>query len=322
MAKVYDVTIVGGGPAGLAAAVNGASEGLSVVILDAAMALGGQARESSCIENYPMPLEVHNGVGGESLMLGFQAQAEKFGAELVCPAAAVHLESKDGELIVTTNTFREYHSRSVILSMGLYYRTLNATGIARFMKRSVFYGLPTSRSFANKHIAVVGGANSAGQAVVRLAKNPTTKVTLLARSPINRQMSAYLVNRIRNFPNVEVCENAEVQECHGTHKLECITVTRDGVKTELAIDLMAIFIGGIPHTAWLLGSVELDPKRFILTDTDLPTQMKRLQRETSIPGVFAAGDVCFGQTVKRVIGAASDGALAITSIHRYLGDRE
>lgn len=319
--NTFDVAIIGAGPAGLCAAINGASEGLSVVLLDSAMRLGGQARESACIENYPLPHGYPNGVTGEDLLQGFIEQAEKFCARIACPAQAVRLHQEKDCHIITTADFHEYKARTVILSPGLSYRRFVAVGVSRLMGRGIYYGIPSRASqFANKTVGVLGGANSAGQAAMRLARNQSTRVKLLARSPITNQMSTYLVNRMTAFNNVDVMEGCEVSKVGGKKRLEWCEVTRGRCTYQMQVDYLFIFIGAIPHTAWLQDRVLLDDKKYILTDSDLPdgTAEHVLPCQTSVPGIFAAGDVRHGQVVKRIAGATGDGVAAIQSIHRFL----
>lgn len=316
MTNTYDTLIVGGGPAGLCAAINGASEGLRVAILDAAPSLGGQARESSRVENYPLPYPLQDGVSGEQLMSGFTAQAAKFGVDIFCPVRAAHIEMDGSWKVVTTNDFQEFRAKCVILSMGLSYRRLDADNIGRYMGRGVFYGVPGHlNKFAGKTVGVVGAANSAGQAVLKIAES-AKKVYLLARSPLEKAMSSYLIERIKATTNIEVLVGAEIKAVDGNGTLKCIYL-KGGNGGKIMMDYLFIYIGAIPHTAWLLGAIEMDKSRFILTDVDLPGGGPRLPCETSMSGVFAAGDVRVGQAVKRITGAIGDGIAALQSCHRY-----
>lgn len=314
--KTYDTLIVGGGPAGLCAAINGASEGLNVAILDAAPSLGGQARESSRIENYPLPHPLEDGVTGEQLMSGFTAQAAKFGVDIFCPVRAAHIEMDGNWKKVTTTDFQEFHAKCVILSMGLSYRRLEAKNIGRFMGRGVYYGVPGHlNKFTGKTVGVVGAANSAGQAVLKIAES-AKKVYLIARSPLEKAMSTYLIARIKAVRNIEVLVGATVDEVDGNGGLKSMVVKVGEMTNQYETDLLFIYIGAIPHTAWLLGSVQMDKNKFILTDVDLKGRTT-LPCETSMPGVFAAGDVRHGQGVKRITGAIGDGIAALQSCHRY-----
>lgn len=330
MSSVSDLLIIGGGPAGLCAAINGASEGLNIKLFDSGLTLGGQAKESSAIENYPGFPE---GITGDLLMSSFVRQAEKFNTEMYCPVTAVSLVKDDkGVITVLTDDFQEYHAQSVLISSGLSYRRLTATGLGPLMGRGVYYGAPTGKLPLNKacNISVVGGANSAGQAVINLAQNKKSKIKLLIRKTIEHQMSQYLIDRIRKLSNVEICEGCEVVEASGKTCLSEIkynvhdqagAMITEGISTEM--DYMFIFIGAAPRTYWLNGLVDMDDKKFIKTWNDLDHSdilMKRaaLPYETSIPGVFAAGDVRLGST-KRIASAVGEGAMALQMVHNYLG---
>ena len=314
----YDTVIVGGGPAGLCAAINGASEGLKVAILDAAPSLGGQARESSRVENYPLPYCAHDGVTGDELMNGFTAQAHKFGVDIFCPVRAAHIGADGPWKVVTTTDFHEVRAKCVILSMGLSYRRLEAKNIGRFMGRGVYYGVPGHlNKFHNKTVAVIGGANSAGQAVLKIAES-AKKVYLVARSELAKAMSTYLIDRIKATENIEVVSGEVVAvEGNGGLRKGYVKHGGSGFVKLFDMDLMFIYIGAIPHTAWLLGDVEMDKNKFILTDGDLVGSAGKLPCETSMTGVFAAGDVRHGQAVKRITGAIGDGITALQSCHRY-----
>lgn len=312
-----DLLIIGGGPAGLSAAINGASEGLKVRIMDNGSMLGGQARESSAIENYPGFPE---GITGDDLMSRFVRQAHKFQAGFFCPCHAAHLEPDDGRLIVMDDDYQTHVARSVLLSLGVNYRKLNAQGVGLFMGRGIYYGVPQEKKNGRRTVAVIGGANSAGQAVVNLAANPKLHVRLFVRKTINAQMSAYLVERITGLNNVTVEEHCEVQECHGDTCLRGITYRHEDETVYTDLDAMYIFIGALPKTMWL--PVALDKNKFVVTDTDLTPKessyRSALPFETSMPGVFAAGDVRSG-SVKRVATAIGEGAAALQMVHKYLG---
>jgi thioredoxin reductase (NADPH) len=321
--KVYDTLIIGGGPAGLCAAINGASEGMKVAIIT--QSLGGQARESSYVENYPLPFGMQNGVSGDLLVNGFTAQAAKFEAEIFCPASAAHIEVDQKWKVITTNDFQEFRSKCVILSMGLNYRRLeNTKGLGRYMGRGIYYGVPGHlRKMTGKVISIVGAANSAGQAALKLAET-AAKVYILARSPLEKSMSTYLISRISSVTNIEVKLETEVTEVFGDRSGKLDAITLKGSDKKMHVDYLFIYIGAVPHTAWLMGDIELDKNKFILTDVDLPTTVEGralregiLPCETSMDGVFAAGDVRFGQAVKRITGAIGDGIQALQSCHRY-----
>lgn len=323
-----DLLIIGGGPAGLSAAINGASEGLNVRLLDNGLSLGGQAKESSAIENYP---GFPDGITGDLLMSRMAQQARKFATAVTTPVMAQHLEKNpDGTITVTCDDYTEYTARSILLSIGLSYRRLRADNIGNFMGRGVFYGVPTFRPTGRvRNVAVVGGANSAGQAALGLASNSRLDVKLLVRRNMEASMSTYLIDRIRQTPNIEVIEMCEVKFCQGDTCLKQVTVVKDGREILLDIDSMYIFIGAMPRTLWLKGSVVLDQHNFVVTGQPIaehtgrrenaPVEMvSRAYYETSMAGVFAAGDVRAGST-KRIATSIGEGAGALQMIHGYLG---
>ena len=310
-----DLLVVGGGPAGLAAAINGASEGLCVRILDGGPNLGGQAKESHAIENYGGFVEA---IRGADLMSAFIDQAIKFRTIIECPARAVRLHCEGDWRHVVTDDFRSFRSRVVLLSIGLSYRSHPAQGVSALMNRGVWQGMPSQHhalTTSNTSI-VVGGANSAGQAAVRLARNKKARVKVVVRKRIADQMSQYLIDRIRDAENVEVLEGCEVTEVHGKRRLEACTVNGEVVPA----NYMFVFIGATPHTAWLDGVVRLSPKKFILTGYDARrdgSERVPLPYETSVPGVFAAGDVRDGGG-KRISIAAAEGVSALQSSYLYM----
>lgn len=317
MTSDCDLLVVGGGPAGLCAAINGASEGLKVCILDASLQLGGQARESSAIENYPLPSGYPNGVTGAELMSGFTEQARKFETEMYLPMKAVRLHPDGSRNIITTDDYDEFAARAVLLSLGVSYRRHPAKNLGSLMGRGVYYGLPSfTGTLARRKVGVIGGANSAGQAVLRLARDPSTKVTMFVRRELEESMSQYLIDRIRIAANVTVMEGVDVTEVCGTTKLEGVTL---GDKSSVPLDCLFVFIGAVPKTAWLAPcDIELDARKFVVTDIDLKNdRSNRLAFETSVAGVFAAGDVRSGST-KRIAAGIGEGAGALQAIHRYL----
>ena len=316
-----DLLIIGGGPAGLSAAINGASEGLTVRLLDAGHVLGGQAKESSGIENYP---GFPDGITGDDLMGRMARQARKFAASVIAPVSAVGLvKNADGSVTVQTDDFGEYTSRSVLLSMGLSYRRLPADNIGHFIGRGVFYGVPTwVIGKSTRTVAVVGGANSAGQAALGLARGGRLDVKLLVRSSLEKGMSTYLIDRIRQTDNIEVIETCDVQACGGTTCLQTITITHAGLQRAIPVDAMYIFIGAAPRTHWLRGCIALDENNFVLTGEATSYRMGHdgsppAFYETSMAGVFAAGDVRSGST-KRIATSIGEGAGALQMIHKYL----
>lgn len=314
MAQHSDLLIIGGGPAGLCAAINGASEGLKVRLLDNGLMLGGQARESAAIENYP---GFPDGVTGNNLMSAFVRQAHRFDTAMACPLSAAALERLDGGLLrITTDDYQEFTARAVLLAMGLQYRRHDAANIGQFVGRGVYYGIPAAHKPAKGCVAVIGGANSAGQAALNLARS--RDVVMLIRKTLDTQMSDYLVRRIVEHPRIAVMDYCEVTRCHGSTALEGISFKRGDAERALDAAGMYIFIGAVPRTLWLRGTLALDERGYVSTWHDLP-DTAALPYETSIRGVFAAGDIRQGST-KRIATACGEGAGALQMVHRRFGE--
>ena len=324
--KEYDLIVVGGGPAGLAAVINGASEGLSTLLIDSGPRLGGQAAQSSLIENYP---GFSKGVSGEDLMNECAAQARKFGVHIECPVRAIGLRDEITRRIITTEDDHSHVGRTVILSAGLSYRRLDAENLGGFIGQGAFYGVPAKDpdTYKEKTVCVVGGANSAGQAVTHLAKNPKISIKLLIRKKIEDQMSQYLIDRIRLLKNVEVMEGVQVSRVDGKNTLEEVVVfdAAKGDHVTIPAQYLFIFIGAQPKTLWLRGVIDMNDRGFILTGSRLVEnkQWKDVDRlpltfETSMPGVFACGDVRADST-KRIASASGEGSVALQLCHTYLG---
>ncbi|MFJ6841784.1 FAD-dependent oxidoreductase [Streptomyces griseoluteus] len=325
-----DVVIVGSGPAGLAAAVYAASEGLSTTVVEA-MATGGQAGTSSRIENL---LGFPAGISGAELTERAVLQADKFGARISIPVEATGLHRKDEDhYVVSFADGSEITARAVVLATGARYRRLQVPGIERLEGTSVHYSATVyeAQQCGADPVAVVGGGNSAGQAVLFLAAY-APKVYLLVRGPsLDASMSRYLVDQVERHPRVEVMLHTEVTEVIGEEVLEELDVVdnRTGEHRRLAARALFVFTGAEPHTQWLADSVAVDSRGFVLTGPDAreacaqPEVWHGLGRscmtlETSLPGVFAVGDVRSG-SVKRVASAAGEGAMAIHFVHRHLG---
>ncbi|MGH9126389.1 MAG: FAD-dependent oxidoreductase [Acidimicrobiales bacterium] len=322
---LYDVCIVGGGPAGLAAAVYAASEGLTTVVLERE-APGGQAGQSAAIENY---LGFPKGLTGAELTHRAVAQVSRFGAEMVfCPV--VGLESRGPARAVLIEGDREIEARSVIVATGVSYRRLPAEGVEALTGRGVFYGATASEASQcqGDDVYIVGAANSAGQAVLSLARY-AKRVRLVVRGPsLEATMSRYLVDRIKAAPNVDVLCRTEVVAARGEGHLEYLTMAnRDaGTTEEVESSWLFIFIGAAPRTDWLGKDVVRDDKGFVVTGQDLllpayeghwTVPRPPFALETSLPGVFAAGDVRL-DSMKRVASAVGEGAMAVYLVHRYL----
>ena len=323
---LYDLCIVGGGPAGLAAAVYAASEGLGTVVVERE-APGGQAGQSAAIENY---LGFPKGLTGSDLTRRAVAQAVRFGAEMVLARSVVGLEARGPARAVLLDGSGEIEARAVIVATGVSYRRLPVAGLDELTGRGVYYGATASEA-AQCHgddVYVVGAANSAGQAALNLARFAKRVVLVVRAGALADTMSRYLVERIASTPNLEVRHQTEVVACAGRGHLETLTLAHRGVTETVAASWLFVFIGASPHTDWLGADVARDDKGFVVTGHDLlhPAQGGRgrwpLTRtpfalETSLPGVFAAGDVRL-DSMKRVASAVGEGAMAVYLVHRYL----
>jgi thioredoxin reductase (NADPH) len=323
----YDVVVVGGGPAGLGAAVYGASEGLRTVLIERT-ATGGQAGQSSRIENY---LGFPDGVSGAQLTDRARRQAVKFGAELVTTRDVVALEVNGSARTVRFADGASLDAHTVILAMGVSYRQLPAPGLDRLTGRGVYYGaaLTEAAGCAGQDVYIVGGANSAGQAAAYLARTARS-VTLLVRGrSLEQSMSYYLIQQLAQLDTVSIRTCTEVVEAHGEDHLERLTL-RDTATGELStVDAshLFVFIGAAPRTDWLDGVVVRDPGGFVVAGPDLAVDgvtprgwildRAPFHLETSVPGVFAAGDVR-AESAKRVASAVGEGAMAVMLVHRYL----
>jgi thioredoxin reductase (NADPH) len=315
--RLFDVAIVGAGPAGLACSVYAASEGLDAALIDC-HTLGGQAGASARIENF---LGFPTGISGTSLMARAFIQAQKFGVQTMIPAEASELSSpRDDEHVITLVSGDKLRARSVIIATGASYRRLPVDNLRDFEGVSVHYWASPleARLCVNRHVALVGGGNSAGQAAVSLAAQ-AAKITLLARRSIAETMSSYLVERLSSLSNVDILEGVEVRRLVGDNGLLTSVVCRNrvsGAETTLDARHLFLFIGAAPNTAWLQDSgVMLDRNGYVLTERENVTSHFLL--ETSQSGVFAIGDVRSGST-KRVAAAAGDGARVIGALHRFL----
>jgi thioredoxin reductase (NADPH) len=326
----YDLIVIGGGPAGLGAAVYGASEGLRTVLVER-LATGGQAGQSSRIENY---LGFPDGVSGAQLTDRARRQATKFGAEVLTTRDVVGLEVRGSARRVTfaDGTFIDAHT--VILATGVSYRMLDAPGIAELTGRGIYYGsaLTEASACAGQDVYVVGGANSAGQAAVYLSRHAKSVTILVRGTSLEKSMSYYLIRQIADIGSIAVRTCTEVTGACGEDHLQALTVrdTATGAVETVDAQLMFLFIGGAPLTDWLGDVVVRDSRGFVVAGPDLSVAGERprgweLDRmpyhlETSVPGVFVAGDAR-AESAKRVASAVGEGALAVMLVHRYLEKR-
>jgi thioredoxin reductase (NADPH) len=326
----YDLIVIGGGPAGLGAAVYGASEGLRTVLVERT-ATGGQAGQSSRIENY---LGFPDGVSGAQLTDRARRQATKFGAELLTTRDVVRLEVRGSARRVTFADGTSIDAHTVILATGVSWRRLDAPGLDKLTGRGVYYGSALTETTAclGQDVYIVGGANSAGQAAVYLARHAKSVTILVRGSSLEKSMSYYLIGQIADIPNISVRTCTEVIEASGEDHLERLTLrnTATGVSETVDAQLLFLFIGAAPLTDWLEGLVVRDSLGFVVSGPDLSVAGERppgweLDRmpyhlETSVPGVFVAGDA-HAESAKRVASAVGEGALAVMLVHRYLEKR-
>ena len=322
---LYDLCIVGAGPAGLAAAVYSASEGLRTIVVERE-APGGQAGQSAAIENY---LGFPRGLSGSDLAQRAIAQVQRFGAEMLVAREVVGLEARGPVRAVLLEGGTEIEARAVVVSSGVSYRRLEAPGVDELSGRGIYYGASASDAVQvdGEVVYVVGAANSAGQAVLNFAAHATKVVMLVRAASLDGSMSRYLVERIRATPNVEVRCRTEVESAAGRDHLECLTL-RDcdsGEHDTVTAGWLFVFIGASPRTTWLGDEVVRNEHGFVVTGPELVAghgQRWALPRppyglESSLPGVFAAGDVR-QDSMKRVASAVGEGAMAVHLVHRYL----
>ena len=320
----FDLAIVGAGPAGLSAAVYGGSEGLNTLVVDRG-GIGGQASSSSLIRNY---LGFPSGVSGRLLARSAWEQAWVFGAKFAFMRSVTSLERQGTDILLECSDGSSVRTPAVLLAMGASYRRLGIPALEALVGAGVYYGSTSSEAsfLVGRDAFVVGGANSAGQAVLHLASY-ARKVTLLVRGEsLRSSMSEYLLSEIEATPNIEVRIGTKVVDGGGSGRLERLVLAdvATGAETTEAADALFLLIGAEPSTAWLAAEVERDDRGFILTGIDLPERGFPLDRkafplETSIPGVFAAGDIRHG-SVKRVASAVGEGAIAVQIIHQYFAE--
>lgn len=323
----YDLAIIGGGPAGLAAAVYGASEGLSTVMLERE-APGGQAGSSSRIENY---LGFPVGLSGADLARRAVTQARRFGVEILTPQEVASIRVVNPYRILTLVDGSEISCHALLVATGVSYRKLEVPGLDQFTGAGVYYGAAMTEAIACKGetVYIVGGANSAGQAALYFAKYAHEVVMLVRGDSLTKSMSQYLIDQVAATPNIKVQTRAVIEGVKGESNLEAITIANvdSGASETVPARSLFIFIGAMPRTDWLDGVVQRDDRGFVFTGPDLMRDGHRpqgwhLERspfllETSVPGIFAAGDVRHG-SVKRVASGVGEGAIAVQFIHQYL----
>ncbi len=323
----YDLIIIGGGPAGLGAAVYGGSEGLKTLMVDKE-ATGGQAGTSSRIENY---LGFPKGLSGADLARRATAQAKRFGVEILIPQEAVSVRVEDHYKFVTLNDGTEVGCKALVIATGVTVSRLQVPGVEKIEGAGVYYGaaMTEAANYRGEHVYVVGGANSAGQGTMFFSRF-ASQITMLVRgTSLTKSMSQYLIDQIEATPNIDVLTRTEVIEVQGDNRLQALVLkNNDSGKTwDVPTPAVFVFIGAVAHTEMLAGVVERNNKGFIITGPDLVTNGKvaggwKLKRqpymlETSVPGIFAVGDVRHG-SVKRVASAVGEGAIGVSLVHRYL----
>jgi thioredoxin reductase (NADPH) len=328
--ELYDVMIVGGGPAGLTAAVYAASEGLRTVLLER-IAPGGQAGTSARIENYP---GFPQGITGAELAAAAHEQALRFGAEVLVGVETLHVtpELESGTALVELTNGAILRARTAVAAAGVAYRRLDAPGVEELLGRGVYYGSAPAEAlrYRDRVVAVVGAANSAGQAALHLAAYARRVVLIVRGDSLETSMSSYLVERINRQENIEVKLNSRVSRAEGDERLEALVLASREGEARVATDALFVLIGGVPLTAGLAGWLRRDEHGFLMAGRDLltdnedrrwwPLERDPFPLESSQPGVFIAGDVRHG-SIKRVASAVGDGAMAVQLIHQYLTTR-
>jgi thioredoxin reductase (NADPH) len=323
----YDLTIIGAGPAGLAAAVYGASEGLRTVLVER-QAPGGQAGQSSRIENY---LGFPAGVSGSELARRALTQARRFGAEMITVQEACALEVRGSARVVRLSSGAEVSSHAVLIATGVSYRRLDAPGFDEFVGRGVYYGagVAEAQRLRGQDVYIVGGANSAGQAAVYFSRFARSVTVVVRADRLEKSMSYYLIEQIRSIPTIQIRLRSEVVAAGGSTHLETLTIADHdtGYEAVVLANFLFVLIGAYPHTEWIGDSIERDAQGFILSGAELlragehprwTADREPYPLETSMPGVFVAGDAR-RSSMKRVASAVGEGAIAVHLVHEYLG---
>jgi thioredoxin reductase (NADPH) len=326
--ELYDVVVIGAGPAGLAAAVYGASEGLKTLIIER-QTPGGQAGSSSRIENY---LGFPTGLSGAELAHRAWTQATRLGAEFMAPQEVMSMCIQDGYKVLTLSDNKEIKARAVVLTTGVSYRTLNAPGLDRLSGAGVYYGAARTeaRSCSQQPVYIIGGGNSAGQAAMYLSTYASQVYIVIRGDSLAASMSAYLIEQIGQTPNITILPRTQVREACGENSLEAVVIQQEGHEPEKKpARALFIFIGAKPSTEWVCDLALCDPKGYLLTGRDLVTDPRyktawKKDREpylleTCVPGMFAAGDGRAG-AMARVASAVGEGSMAIKFVHQYLDE--
>jgi thioredoxin reductase (NADPH) len=325
--ELYDVVIIGAGPAGLAAGVYGGTEGLKTLMIEK-KAPGGQAGTSARIENY---LGFPSGLSGADLTRRALTQVTRFGVELLSPCQAIDIKTKDNYKILSLSNGSEIKTHTIIISTGVDYRTLDVKGINELTGAGVYYGSATAEAHSckDKNVVIVGGGNSAGQAAMYLSGFAKNVFIVIRKNSLDSSMSHYLIDQINKTNNISVITNSVIHEATGDNRLECVILedTETGEHKTLEAGALFIFIGARPATDWIKLDILRDSKGFIETGRDLfkfenLKKIWKLERdpyllETCIPGIFSAGDVRAG-AMNRVVSAVGEGAMAIKLVHEYL----
>jgi thioredoxin reductase (NADPH) len=326
---IYDVVIIGAGPAGLAASVYGASEGLKTLLIER-RAPGGQAGTSSRIENY---LGFPAGLSGADLTRRAITQATRFGTDFLSPQSVKEIKTKENYKIIVLEDGREINTKAVVITTGVDYRKLDTKGLDQFTGAGVYYGAATTEaaSCKDKEVFVVGGGNSAGQGAMYLSKFAKNVNIIIRKEDLTSTMSAYLIDQINGTSNIHVLARTEIMEAHGEGKIQQLTLENLETKEteQRSADAIYIFIGAKPYTEWVANDILKDEKGFIETGRDMKNhehfhKIWKLQRdpyllETSSPGIFAAGDVRAG-AMNRVASAVGEGSMSISFVHKYLSE--